>query len=192
MKTTDTTARQLKRGIAAIVLLLACLCATSLALVFASVRVNENLFETGGVQLNLNDGRAVINNINNFEPGATLKRDFFLKNESTDSVYYKLYFDQISGGLADVIQVKITPKTTADTGWTEIPAEQILYSGLVSELTRANVTAGGALALDEVKEFSIFFHFPENAGNRAQDLTLKFTLCAEATQTRNNPDKDFD
>lgn len=192
MKTNNTTARQLRRGIAAIVLLLACLCATSLALIFASVRVNENLFETGGVQLNLNDGRAVINNIRDFEPGATLKRDFFLKNESTDSVYYKLYFDQISGGLADVIQVKITEKTDEGFLWTEIPAELVLYSGRVSELTRARVGGAGVLATAETREFSIFFHFPENAGNGAQDMTLKFTLCAEATQTRNNPNKEFD
>lgn len=192
MNTTKVTARQLRRGIVAIVLLLAGLCATSLALIFASVRVNENWFETGGVRLNLNDGMAVIQNMDHFEPGATLKRDFFLKNESTDRVYYKLYFDQISGGLADVVEVKITGKTNAGFRWTDIPADMVLYSGRVSELTRADVTGVGELALAETKEFSIFFHFPEDAGNSAQDLTLKFTLCAEATQTRNNPDKEFD
>ena len=192
MNTTKVTARQLRRGIVAIVLLLAGLCATSLALIFASVRVNENWFETGGVRLNLNDGMAVIQNMDHFEPGATLKRDFFLKNESTDRVYYKLYFDQISGGLADVVEVKITGKMNAGFPWTDIPADMVLYSGRVSELTRADVTGVGELALAETKEFSIFFHFPEDAGNSAQDLTLKFTLCAEATQTRNNPDKEFD
>lgn len=192
MKHANTTARQLTRGIVTIVLLLACLCVTSLALILASVRVNENWFETGSVQLNLNDGKSVINAIN-FEPGATLKRDFFLENQSSDPVYYKLYFAEIKGGLASVVEVKITPKIDGETGWEDIPADQVLYSGPVSGLTRAKVSAAGDdLEVGEVKNFSIFFHFPEQAGNSAQDLNLEFTLCAEATQTRNNPGMAFD
>lgn len=192
MKRANKTARQLTRGIIIIVLLLVCLCTTSLALILASVRVNENWFETGGVQLNLNDGQPVINAIQ-FEPGATLKREFFLENQSSDSVFYKLYFAGIKGGLADVVEVKITPELDGDTGWEDVPTEQVLYSGLVSGLTRAKVSAvGDSLKVGEVKRFSIFFHFPEQAGNYAQDLDLEFTLCAEATQTRNNPGMAFD
>ncbi len=35
------------------------------------------------------------------------------------------------------------------------------------------------------------FYFPEDKGNDTQDLDLTFTLCAEATQTKNNPNKLF-
>ena len=36
------------------------------------------------------------------------------------------------------------------------------------------------------------FHLSEDAGNAAQEKALCFELCADAVQTRNNPDKLFD
>lgn len=188
------TARRLSRGIATIVLLMLGLCVTSFALILATVRVEQNLFETGKVKLNLNDGAAVVS-ADHFEPGATLKRDFFLENQSTDSVYYKLYFTNVSGGLADVVEVTITEKidTASITGLQDVPADKILYTGLVSDLTRANVSAANAsLGTMEKHWFSIFFHFPESAGNSAQSMELSFDLCAEAVQTRNNAGRSFD
>ena len=37
-----------------------------------------------------------------------------------------------------------------------------------------------------------YFHFPEATGNSAQAKDLTFTLCADATQTKNNPQRLFD
>ncbi len=186
------TERRLSRGIAVIVLLAICLCITSYALVLATVRVEQNFFQTGTVKLDLNGGKPVIQ-ADLFEPGATLKKDFYLKNDSSDSVYYKLYFNNVLGGLANVIEVTITERVPDGTRPEQVPAEQILYSGIASQMTAANLTAADDdLALNETKYFSIFFHFPAAAGNSAQDLTLAFDLCAEAVQTRNNPNKLFD
>lgn len=192
MHTDKKTERRLTRGILVIILLALCLCITSYALVLATVRVEQNFFQTGTVELNLNDGQPVIQ-ADFFEPGATLKKDFFLRNESTDSVYYKLYFDNVSGGLADVIQVTITERVDDGIRPEQIPPEKILYSGIASQLTEAKLsTADDDLEIAETKYFSIFFHFPAKAGNSAQNWILEFDLCADAVQTKNNPNKLFE
>ena len=186
------TGRRLTRGILVIILLAICLCVTSYALVMATVRVEQNFFQTGTVKLDLNGGAPVIQ-ADLFEPGATLKKDFYLKNESTDSVYYKLYFNNVAGGLANVIQVTVTERVDDGIRPEQVPAEKIVYSGVASQLTKANLTAAeDDLEIGETRYFSIFFHFPAAAGNSAQDMTLAFDLCAEAVQTRNNPDKLFE
>ena len=148
----------------------------------STVSVDNNLFHTGEVKINLNDGNPVIYEHEFlFEPGMTVKKEFFIENESTWAVYYKIYFDDIEGGLANVLDVTVTD------------GEKVLYSGKVNELTRHNVTAADdTLEIGQRRNLTVFFHFPEAAGNEAQNLRLSFTLCAEATQTKNNPYRLFD
>ena len=111
----------------------------------------------------------------------TVKKDFFIRNESTWDVYYRIYFDNISGGLADVLDVTIKN------------GETVLYSGKPSELVRSSVPAAeDKLAVGERRELTVYFYFPKEAGNEAQISDFEFTVCAEATQTKNNPDKKFD
>lgn len=176
------TEKKLTGGIVAIVILALCLTITTFALVYATVSVDNNLFHTGEVKINLNDGNPVIYEHEFlFEPGMTVKKDFFIENESTWAVYYKIYFDDIDGGLANVLDVTVTD------------GEKVLYSGKVNDLTRHNVTAADdTLEIGQRRNLTVFFHFPEAAGNEAQNLRLSFTLCAEATQTKNNPYRLFD
>ena len=180
--TDSKSARRLSGGIAIIVLLTICLAITTFALVHVSVQVENNVFHTGTVKINLNDGAPVIREEEFlFEPGMTVKKDFFIENESTWAVYYKIYFDDIEGGLANVLDVTVTD------------GEKVLYSGKVNDLTRHNVTAADdTLEIGQRRNLTVFFHFPEAAGNEAQNLRLSFTLCAEATQTKNNPYRLFD
>ena len=98
------TAKRLTGGIIAIIILAVCLCITTFALVYASVSVENNLFHTGEVKINLNDGKPVIREHEFlFEPGMTVVKDFFIENDSTWDVYYRLYLDNVSGGLSDVL-----------------------------------------------------------------------------------------
>ena len=70
--------------------------------------------------------------------------------------------------------------------------EKILYSGTANELTAQDMAAADdTLKIGQRRELTVVFHYPENAGNDTQDLDLTFTLCAEATQTKNNPNKLF-
>lgn len=176
------TAKKLTGGIIAIVILAICLCITTFALVYATVSVENNLFRTGKVKINLNDGEPVIQEHEFlFEPGMTVIKDFFIENESTWDVYYKIYLDDVSGGLADVLEVTIKD------------GDKVLYTGTANELTRQNVIAADdTLKIGERRDLTVVFHYPESSGNDTQNLDITFTLCAEATQTKNNPNKLFD
>ena len=176
------TAKKLTGGIVAIIVLAICLCITTFALVYASVSVENNLFHTGVVKINLNNGEPVIREHEFlFEPGMTVEKEFFIENESTWDVYYRIYLDNVSGGLADVLTVTIRD------------GEKILYTGTASELTRQNVIAADdTLKIGQRRSLTVIFHYPEDRGNDTQNLDLTFTMCAEATQTKNNPNKLFD
>lgn len=176
------TMKKLSSGIVTIILLSICLVITTFALTYATVTVDNNLFHTGTVSINLNDGKPVIEEHEFlFEPGMTVEKTFFIENHSTWDVYYKLYFDNVEGGLADVLVVDI------------LNGDQVLFSGKMTELTRQNVgAADDILRLNERRELTIRFHFPEDAGNKAQKLYLTFDLSADAVQTKNNPNKQFD
>ena len=180
--TENKTAKRLTGGIIAIVGLAVCLCITTFALVYASVSVENNLFHTGKVKINLNDGKPVIREHEFiFEPGMTVKKDFFIENDSSWDVYYRIYLENVSGGLADVLEITVKD------------GDRALYSGTASELTQQNVTAADdTLKIGQKRNLTVYFHFPEDKGNETQNLDLTFTMCAEATQTKNNPNRLFD
>lgn len=175
------TEKKLAAGIVAIILLAVCLIITTLALVYEVISVNDNIFHTGKIGINLNDGKAVIQEHEFiFEPGMTVKKEFFIENESTYDVYYKLYFDDVSGDLGDVLEVTISD------------GDKVLYSGTASELGSDDVLAADdVLRVNERKDLEVLFKFPESTGNSAMGSGLAFTMCADATQTKNNPDRLF-
>ena len=178
----NKTAKRLTGGIIAIVALAVCLCITTFALVYASVSVENNLFHTGKVKINLNDGKPVIREHEFiFEPGMTVKKDFFIENDSSWDVYYRIYLENVSGGLADVLEITVKD------------GDRAMYSGTASELTQQNVTAADdTLKIGQKRNLTVYFHFPEDKGNETQNLDLTFTMWAEATQTKNNPNRLFD
>ena len=176
------TAKRLTGGIAAVVILAVCLTVTTFALVYAAVSVENNIFRTGQVKLNLNDGVPGIQEDEFlFEPGMTVKRDFFIENDSTWDVYYRLYLDDVSGGLADVLDISVKC------------GDKVICSGTARELTAGNTAAADdTLAPGERRYITVYFYFPPEKGNEAQDKEMSFTVCAKAVQTKNNPGKLFD
>lgn len=176
------TAKKLTTSIAAIIIFAVCLCITTFALVYSTVAVDNNLFQTGEIKINLNDGKPVITEREYlFEPGMTVEKTFFIENQGTWDVYYKLYFDNVEGGLADVLDVEIRGGDT------------VLLGGKISELTKAQVGAvDDVLKLKERQELTVSFHYPESSGNVTQNQYLSFDMKADAVQTKNNPDKLFD
>jgi hypothetical protein len=146
------------------------------------VSVDSNIFKTGSVSINLNDGKPVIEDEEcRFGPGMTVEKEFFIENNSTYSVYYKIYFDNVGGGLADVLQVTV------------YNGDEILYQGTASQLSRNNVLAANdELKISEKRILRVSFDFPENAGNIVGDPILTFDLSADAVQTKNNPERLFD
>ena len=111
----------------------------------------------------------------------TVAKDFFIENDSTWDVFYRLYLDNVTGGLSDVLTVTIKD------------GDKILYTGTANELTKQNVIAADDTPkIGQRRNLTVVFHYPESSGNDTQNLDLTFTLCAEATQTKNNPGRLFE
>lgn len=176
-------AKRLSISIVTLVVLCVCLCITSFALGMAVYEVKNNSFQTGGIEIDLNGGNPVITADEFlFEPGMTVEKPFYIQNNGTWAVYYKLYFSQVSGNLGDILDVTILNEDGEE-----------LLSGKLSALTEKNVPAlENELKVDERQELTVRFHFPEEEGNTYQGGSLRFELSAIAVQTKNNPDKEFE
>ncbi len=166
-----------------LVFLCTCLCTVSFALGMVTYQVRENKFHAGQIKINLNGGNPIIKADDFlFEPGMTVEKPFYIRNNGTWDVYYKVYFSQISGDLGDVLEVTIK----SEDG-------EVLLKGKLSELTKNNVAAfEDELAEGEQRDFIASFHFPEEAENTYQNSTLQFELSTIAVQTKNNENKEFE
>lgn len=182
MDKANKTAKKLTASVVAVIILAVCLCITTFALVYSTVAVDNNLFQTGTIQIDLNGGQPVITEDEYlFEPGMTVEKPFYIENQGTWDVYYKLYFDNVEGGLADVLEVEIRDGDT------------VLFGGKIADLTKETVgAADDILKLNERRELTISFHYPEEAGNSGQAQYLSFDLKADAVQTKNNPNRLFE
>ena len=182
MRRNITTTNKLTYSIIIAVLLAIALCITTYALFCATVTVEGNYFKTGMISIDLNGGKPVIEEHEYlFEPGMTVEKPFYIQNQSTWAVYYKIYFDHVEGGLADVLEITI------------LDGDKVLYKGTAGSLTKQNVIAADDILLvGEKRDLTIRFHYPENSTNTTQNWQLRFDLCADAVQEKNNPDKDFD
>ncbi len=176
-------AKKLSISVASLVLLCIGLCIISFLLGVAVYEVKNNRFHTGGIEIDLNGGEPVITADEYvFEPGMTVVKPFYIQNNGTWDVYYKLYFQEIFGNLGDVLDVTILSEE----------GEAIL-SGKISDLIEKNVPAiEDVLATNERKDMTVRFHFPKEEGNRYQGGGLQFELSAISVQTKNNPDKEFE
>ncbi len=176
------TAKKLTLSVLIIVLLSICLAVTSVALIASMVSVKDNFFHTGIVKINLNDSKPIISEAEYlFEPGMTVKKDFFIENLSTDEVYYKIYFSAVSGDLAKVLQIQIKD------------GEEILFFGTPENMNKKlTLAADKPLKVAEKKTLTLYFHMPPDTGNYYQNAFLNFELSADAVQSKNNYNKEFE
>lgn len=179
MNTSDShnAGHKYRRAILLTLLLAALLGVITYAVGLTRVKVPDNRFTTGTVSIDLNGGEPILTEDEFlFEPGMTVNKSFTLTNTGTADVYYKLYFKDVRGALADVLEVTLQDGST------------VLYTGTVAGLTRRTAdTAPDVLSVGQTKTLQASFHFPEGAGNAAQRAKLSFILCADAVQTKNNP-----
>ncbi len=169
-----TTEEKLIIGIVLVSMLSGCLVLTTLELTHSGISVTDNAFHTGAIHINLNDGSPLIQEHEIlFQPGMTVERDFFIENSSTDSVYYRLYFDDLSGELANVLTITIKD------------GDDILYCATADQLTRTNaIDTVDVLYAGQRKNLTVLFYFPEDKENSAQNMSLQFTIHAEAIQAQ--------
>ena len=171
----------LRGGIAAIIVLILCLFVTTAAIRYSVAAVRDNTFKTGSIKIDLNGGSPVISEHEFlFEPGMTVQKDFYIKNESTCDVYYRLYFEHVSGGLADVLRITV------------MDGEKQIYNGTAKSLNREAIPAADDyLKIGERRNLTVLFYYPKEAGNDTGDSSLSFVLSAEAVQMLINPGMIF-
>ena len=189
-KEKNKMARRLAINMLITIILALCLCVTSVALVLSTVTVSGNVFSTAIFDIELYNEDDVLEGpiITKddgflFEPGMTVKKKFRLYNNGTVNAYFRIYFDSVSGGLADVLQIRITDANDNEIyGWKKI----------TDMLKEDAVAADEILEAKENLELYIWFHMPKETGSEAKSLTLTFDLCADAVQVRNNKNKVFE
>lgn len=173
--------KKLQINIVTLVLLCLGLCITSFALSYTVIKLENNFFKTGEIKINLNDGKAIITEKDClFEPGMTVEKPFFIKNNGAEPIYYKLNFTGVSGNLSQAIIV-----TLFDSGHNELVSGKLYEFENNKELT-------GALGGYEKQNLIAQFSFPKTAGNEYNGGALRFKMAAIAVQTKNNPNKDFE
>ena len=153
---------------------------TSVALFWQKVSVEENLFMTGNVSISINDGQPVFNEDILFEPGMVVKKEFILCNDSTCDVYYRLYFTNVDGDLAEMLQVEV------------LDGDTTIFEGTLAGMNgKKSEGADGIMKEGEERVMAIIFRVPEGCGNAMQGSSVWFYLNADAVQKVNNPDGLF-
>ncbi len=172
--------RKALMGLLALILASVTVVMVGFAAAYRFVEVRKNEFYTGELSINLNDGQAVITQ-ELFEPGMTVERRFFVRNEGTGDFYYRLYFEDSRGDLAQAVEV------------TFLDAQgQVFQSGLLSQMDkRSQILTARELSVGQEEWITVQFHFPPHEGNEHQAQELTFRLSALAVQKKNNPDKEF-
>lgn len=174
------TSKKLTIGIIVLILLSIALFITTTALVYSMLSESDALFESARVEIDLNGGLPIIDETG-FAPGMTIEKEFFIKNNGSADVYYKLFFDNLKGDLVDLVEITILDK------------DKVLYEGSAKELSEALVgTVSDPLLRGDKKILTARFYLPDDVGNSAQEQLFNFDLHAIAVQTKNNPDRLFD
>ena len=208
--------KKLLISIIIIIIFMVCFVSTTFALIYNKVTVEDNYYQTGVVKVSIsdlqkidkediNDSLPIYSESNDielddfiFEPGMTVVKSFYIENRSTCDVYYRLYLDELKGDLANIIEITIT----IDDDDNDSSNDTILFSNVVaSNLCKDSINDDDFIkdnpnSIDELekgksKSYKIYFHYPSDSNNSGQDKTLSFKLSVEATQTKNNTNKEF-
>lgn len=201
---------KLSKGIIVIIVLLIVLCFTSAALAFSLARVENNLFRFGEIIIDIGyyddhgnpkyneDGPMFVEeqgDNNTMEKGEEKVKNIFVVNKGFLPMYYRLYFEGVSGRLKDIISVRIEDKD----------GNTLIGFDKASDFTKENSVSIGELLngrpnsdtdVGDLANLKLVLTYPENASALNADDSvsygLKFNLIAEGVQVRNNDEREFD
>lgn len=181
-KNQSRTKKKAVSSLIAIIVLFIMLVFTTYALVSSFVSVDDNLFQTGTVKIELNGGKTVFDGSDmNIEPGHTLVRDFTVENKGSAEVYVRLYLENVQGALQEALSFSI------------YDGDKLLFSGAADEWTRESPCISDTpLAVGETRTLTAVVKMDEAAGNAYQSGSITFDMTADAVQSKNNPDKSFE
>ena len=84
--------KKLQLNIVTLLLLCLGLCITSFAISYTIIKIENNTFQTGGIDIDLNGNAPIIPECQ-MAPGMTVEKEFYIKNNGGWAVFYKLYFE---------------------------------------------------------------------------------------------------
>lgn len=174
--------KKLQINIVTLLLLCLALCITSFAIAYVKIsyEVENNFFHTGVIDIDLNGDKPIIGGDKAdanllFAPGMTVTKNFYIQNNGSGDVFYKLEFTDFAGDLAKVLKIKIYKK--------EDGKEKVLLKGTISDI---ELSIADELKAGDRQELFAQFHMPETADDRYKGGVLQFDISALAVQTKNN------
>ncbi|RDB57122.1 hypothetical protein C1879_07780 [Paraeggerthella hongkongensis] len=180
----DDAAAARRRGLLtclAVVAALLLVAAAAWALIWARASLPQSVFETGSVAVQLNDGHPVFPEGSvSLEPGSTVVREFSVGNTGTADVFYRIYLENLQGGLASALDVRV------------FRGETMLYQGSALGLEQRDACVSDkVLAPGQTDVLRIEVRMADGSGNGYQGEDVSFDLCAQVVQTKNNEGRDL-
>lgn len=141
----------------------------------AHAKLPFNLFETGTVSIELNEGRPVFSDGVPLEAGRTATEEFTVSNTGTADVRYRIYLADVTGDLAASLEFTIRR------------GDDVLFCGSAAELERVDACVSDAvLAPGHVDVLTASVRLLPAAVGDGRGQSASFDLCAQATQVKNN------
>lgn len=157
--------------------------ATTVAIAANQVTLGNNIFQTGVLKVTLNDDKPVFDQDILLEPGMMVQQKFTISNEGSVDAYYRLWFDEIDGDLAEELEIEIKE------------GKRRIFEGSFEDIMEETETVyanTSTLNANETKEMTIIILLPEEAKNNMQGKTVSFRLNFDATQKDGNISKEFE
>lgn len=109
---------------------------------------------------------------------------FFVRNKGNVDAYFRVYFENISGKLGNIVAVRIKSED-GKTLLADIPANDMIrdYLNTIDDPKNGII---GKLAAGEKQNMIIELVMTDVKPENPQNLSLEFDLCVEAVQVQNN------
>ena len=143
----------------------------------AGLDADTVVISTADVSINMNDGHPILSQYE-FDYWNGVQEQFSITNDSTVSVYARLYLDNVSGSLADSVTISIYD-SDGDTNFGAVWNK--------GEGGRLFVALPNVLRIFERKELTAAFSVESGAHGEMQ-----FQLACDIVQTKNNPGGIYD
>lgn len=177
--------KKLRFSLVFIILLLVMFGFMSEALMDNHTKIEDHTFTVGEVSLELLNDEPLNEML--FEPGKTMIKKLDILNNGTIDVYCRVYLKNLSfdGAFYDYVYVKISDEES----------NELYYDGSIEGLKDPdNIYFESDLILNpnETKHLTMEFYYSKDSDNEGQAKTIEFEVAVDATQVKNNPNKEFE
>ena len=141
----------------------------------AGLDADTVVISTADVSINMNNGAPILSQYE-YDNWNGVEKRFFIENDSTVSVYARLYLNNVSGSLADSVTVSVYDgDTNFGAVWNKGAGGRLF------------VALPNVLSIGERKDLTVVFSVESGAHGEMQ-----FELACDVVQTTNNPESIYD